>query len=252
MAPTSGTPRPGPARRGDGAPTRTSPHAHRSTTGDRLCPSHRPPPGRHGRADRAARSSASWCSTAPWAPRSSGTGRTRRATAASGSPTGRATCRATTTCSASPRPEIIAGIHREYLEAGADLIETNTFNATAISLSDYGMQELAYELNVASARLARARVRRDDRAHPGQAALRRRRASARPAGRRPSRPTSTTPAPATSPSTSWSRPTSSRPTAWSTAARTCCWSRRSSTPSTPRRRSSRWRRCSRSAAGAGR
>ena len=65
------------------------------------------------------------------------------------------TCRATTTCSASPRPEIIAGIHREYLEAGADLIETNTFNATTISLSDYGMQELAYELNVASARLAR-------------------------------------------------------------------------------------------------
>ena len=52
-------------------------------------------------------------------------------------------------------PEIIAGIHREYLEAGADLIETNTFNATAISLCDYGMQELAYELNVASARLAR-------------------------------------------------------------------------------------------------
>src|SRR5687767_4860340 len=53
-------------------------------------------------------------------------------------------------------PEIIAGIHREYLEAGADLIETNTFNATAISLSDYGMEDLAYELNVASARLARA------------------------------------------------------------------------------------------------
>ncbi len=53
------------------------------------------------------------------------------------------------------RPEIIAGIHREYLEAGADLIETNTFNATTISLSDYGMEELAYELNVASAGLAR-------------------------------------------------------------------------------------------------
>jgi 5-methyltetrahydrofolate--homocysteine methyltransferase len=53
-------------------------------------------------------------------------------------------------------PEIIAGIHREYLEAGADLLETNTFNATSISLGDYGMQDLAYELNVASARLARA------------------------------------------------------------------------------------------------
>lgn len=53
------------------------------------------------------------------------------------------------------QPEIIAGIHREYLEAGADMIETNTFNATTISLSDYGMEDLAYELNYESARLAR-------------------------------------------------------------------------------------------------
>ena len=53
------------------------------------------------------------------------------------------------------QPEIVAGIHREYLEAGADIIETNTFNATAISLSDYGMEELAYELNLEAARLAR-------------------------------------------------------------------------------------------------
>jgi len=54
------------------------------------------------------------------------------------------------------QPQIITDIHREYLEAGADLIETNTFNATTLSLSDYGMEELAYELNVGSARLARA------------------------------------------------------------------------------------------------
>src|SRR3954449_2055948 len=53
------------------------------------------------------------------------------------------------------QPEIIAGINREYLEAGADIIETNTFNANAVSLSDYGMQELAYELNHEAARLAR-------------------------------------------------------------------------------------------------
>jgi 5-methyltetrahydrofolate--homocysteine methyltransferase len=53
------------------------------------------------------------------------------------------------------QPDIIAGIHREYLDAGADIIETNTFNANAISLSDYGMAELAYELNHASAQLAR-------------------------------------------------------------------------------------------------
>ncbi len=56
------------------------------------------------------------------------------------------------------QPEIIAGIHREYLEAGADIIETNTFNANAVSLSDYGMEELAYELNYEAARLARREV----------------------------------------------------------------------------------------------
>ncbi|MEX0427091.1 methionine synthase [Nocardioides sp. DS6] len=53
------------------------------------------------------------------------------------------------------QPELIVGIHREYLAAGADIIETNTFNATVISQSDYGMEELAYELNYESARLAR-------------------------------------------------------------------------------------------------
>ncbi|GAB4003801.1 methionine synthase [Nocardioides ultimimeridianus] len=53
------------------------------------------------------------------------------------------------------QPEIIAGIHREYLEAGADIVETNTFSSNAISLADYGMEELAYELNLESARLAR-------------------------------------------------------------------------------------------------
>src|SRR6476659_4268508 len=53
------------------------------------------------------------------------------------------------------QPQISEGIHREYLEAGADILETNTFNANAVSLSDYGMQELAYELNYAGAALAR-------------------------------------------------------------------------------------------------
>ncbi|MFT4081746.1 MAG: methionine synthase [Nocardioides sp.] len=53
------------------------------------------------------------------------------------------------------QPELIAGIHAEYLAAGAEIIETNTFNATAISLSDYGMSELAYEINHAAATLAR-------------------------------------------------------------------------------------------------
>ncbi|MEO7070862.1 MAG: methionine synthase [Nostocoides sp.] len=53
-------------------------------------------------------------------------------------------------------PTIIRGIHEAYLAAGADLVETNTFNAQVVSLADYGMEELAYELNVESARLARA------------------------------------------------------------------------------------------------
>jgi 5-methyltetrahydrofolate--homocysteine methyltransferase len=53
------------------------------------------------------------------------------------------------------QPELIAAIHREYLEAGADIIETNTFNANAVSLADYGLEELAYELNLEAARLAR-------------------------------------------------------------------------------------------------
>ena len=54
------------------------------------------------------------------------------------------------------KPEIIRGVHDAYLEAGADLIETNTFNATRISQADYKLQHLAYELNLEGARLARA------------------------------------------------------------------------------------------------
>ncbi|BBX60503.1 Methionine synthase [Mycobacterium shottsii] len=54
------------------------------------------------------------------------------------------------------QPQIIEGIHREYLQTGADILETNTFNANAVSLSDYDMAELAYELNYAGAALARA------------------------------------------------------------------------------------------------
>ena len=53
------------------------------------------------------------------------------------------------------QPQIIEGIHREYLEAGADILETNTFNANAVSLSDYDMAEHSYELNYAGAALAR-------------------------------------------------------------------------------------------------
>jgi 5-methyltetrahydrofolate--homocysteine methyltransferase len=53
------------------------------------------------------------------------------------------------------QPDIIAGIHRQYFEAGADIVETNTFNSQSISQADYKLEHLAYELNVAAARLAR-------------------------------------------------------------------------------------------------
>jgi 5-methyltetrahydrofolate--homocysteine methyltransferase len=54
------------------------------------------------------------------------------------------------------RPEVIAGVHTEYLQAGADLVETNTFNATAVSQADYHLEHLVYELNREGARVARA------------------------------------------------------------------------------------------------
>lgn len=53
------------------------------------------------------------------------------------------------------QPDIIKGIHRAYFEAGADIIETNTFNANSISQADYQMQNLAYELNYESAKIAK-------------------------------------------------------------------------------------------------
>ncbi len=56
------------------------------------------------------------------------------------------------------QPKIIQAIHKEYLEAGADIIETNTFSSTCIAQADYNLQEIAYELNVAAAQCARKAV----------------------------------------------------------------------------------------------
>ena len=56
------------------------------------------------------------------------------------------------------QPAAVTQIHRQYLEAGADIIETNTFGATPISMQDFGLEDVAYELNVAAARCARAAV----------------------------------------------------------------------------------------------
>ena len=86
------------------------------------------------------------------------------------------------------RPDVIRGIHDAYLEAGADIIETNTFNSTAISQADYGLEALAYELNVEGARLAREAAddgRRRRRTSRASSPAR----SARPTARCRSRPT---------------------------------------------------------------
>ena len=56
------------------------------------------------------------------------------------------------------QPHIITEIHKQYLDAGADIIETNTFSSTAIAMADYEMQSLAYELNVAAAKCAREAI----------------------------------------------------------------------------------------------
>src|SRR6266478_9496469 len=56
------------------------------------------------------------------------------------------------------QPEIIKEIHKQYLEAGADILETNTFNAQRVSLADYHMQDLAYEINLAAAKIAKEAV----------------------------------------------------------------------------------------------
>jgi 5-methyltetrahydrofolate--homocysteine methyltransferase len=66
------------------------------------------------------------------------------------------------------QPEIIEDIHRLYLEAGADIVETNTFNAQTISLADYGLESVAYELNRAGAQCARRAADRVEQAFPGR------------------------------------------------------------------------------------
>jgi 5-methyltetrahydrofolate--homocysteine methyltransferase len=66
------------------------------------------------------------------------------------------------------RPDVVAGVHDAYLAAGADLVETNTFNATAVSQADYHLQHLVHELNREGARLARACCDAAEAATPGK------------------------------------------------------------------------------------
>jgi 5-methyltetrahydrofolate--homocysteine methyltransferase len=67
------------------------------------------------------------------------------------------------------QPHVIEGIHRQYLEAGADIIETNTFNSQSISLADYGLESLAYELSKAGAECARRAADTLEKSQPGRA-----------------------------------------------------------------------------------
>ncbi len=66
------------------------------------------------------------------------------------------------------QPQIIREIHEAYLEAGADLIETNTFNATSISMADYKLEHLAYEINLEAAKLAKEAAQKFTLLTPGQ------------------------------------------------------------------------------------
>ncbi len=69
------------------------------------------------------------------------------------------------------KPEVIREIHDAYFEAGADIIETNTFNSTTIAMADYQMESLSAEINFAAAKLARASVDALDGPHAGKTAL---------------------------------------------------------------------------------
>jgi 5-methyltetrahydrofolate--homocysteine methyltransferase len=66
------------------------------------------------------------------------------------------------------RPDVVSRIHHEYLEAGADIIETNTFNANAVSQADYALEPVCYEINLAAARLARQAADEFTARTPGQ------------------------------------------------------------------------------------
>lgn len=66
------------------------------------------------------------------------------------------------------QPEAIAAVHKKYLEAGADIIETNTFSGTTIAMADYNMEDLVYELNFESAKIAKQVAEEFTRANPNK------------------------------------------------------------------------------------
>ena len=107
------------------------------------------------------------------------------------------------------RPDAVRAIHLAYFRAGADIVSTNTFSSTAIAQADYGMAEIAYELNLDGARLAReAAGVAQERGRPRRASSPA--PSARPTAPPRSRRTSPIPAFAPSPSTNCASPMPSR------------------------------------------
>ena len=114
------------------------------------------------------------------------------------------------------RPDIVASIHREYLEAGADITTTNTFTATSIGQGDYGLTEAVYDMNVEGARLAKhGRGRARTRLGRGLGRAPERHAVDVAQGGRGGVPDRRR-------STRCTRPTRSRSGACGTAASTCC------------------------------
>ena len=162
---------------------------------------------------------------------------TRRRFAARGSRISIATSRGNNDLLILTQPKAIEDIHADYLRAGADIVATNTFSSTSIAQADYEMSDSPTN-STSKARSSRAPLRF---ASPPRTASRASSPapSARPTAPPRFRPTSPIPASAPSPSTICARPMANRSTACSTAAPICCWSRPSSTRSTPRRRSTR-------------
>ena len=116
------------------------------------------------------------------------------------------------------RPDVISEIHGQYLAAGADIIETNTFSSTTVAQADYLLEHVAYELNLEGARLAKAAARPSGRRRRPTARASSPARSARRTARCRFRPRSTTRRSARSRSTSCATPTRSRCAASSTAA----------------------------------
>ena len=135
------------------------------------------------------------------------------------------------------RPDVLAEIHRAYLDAGADIIETNTFVATRISLVDYGLQDAAQEINRAAATLAR---RAADEAAERTGKPRWVAGSIGPTNRTASiSPDVNDPGGRNVTFDELVEAYRTRQQAYSTAARTCCSWRQCSTRSTPKLRSTR-------------